>query len=143
MEKAVSKYRWMVPNADSIIAGLARTGFRKWYERQLVISHGWMAACFIGIIAVASGLELLSDYEGFAELFSNAVVIASASWITWVAWKQYSTRMVLAEGIGEQAHCLNCGHYGFKVDGRVHAHGKMTACCPKCGHRWPVSHAHD
>jgi hypothetical protein len=139
----VSKFRWMVPNPDRIVAGLATTGFRKWYERQLVISHGWMAACFIGIIAVASGLELFTDHQGLAEFFSDALVIAVAAWMTWVAWKQYSTRMVLAEGIGEQAHCLGCGHYGFRVDGRVFPRGKMTARCPKCGHRWPVSHAPD
>ena len=42
---------------------IERHGFRRWYERQLIESHAYLALGFVALILLLSGLELLSDAE--------------------------------------------------------------------------------
>jgi predicted Zn finger-like uncharacterized protein len=134
---------WMRLDQPRLMASLQTMGFRKWYERQLVVSHGWMAFCFICIILMATGLELFSTSKGVLEFLADSLFIAGALIGTWIAWRQYAARMVLAEAIGVQAHCLNCGHYGFRIDQDTLNTRKLTVRCTKCAHRWPISQYED
>ena len=40
---------------------IERHGFRRWYERQLIESHAYLALGFVALILLLSGLELLSE----------------------------------------------------------------------------------
>ena len=42
---------------------IERHGFRRWYERQLIESHAYLALGFVALILLLSGLELLSSAE--------------------------------------------------------------------------------
>ena len=42
------------------VPSITRLGFRKWYERQLMLSHAALAGCVICMVAVAICLEQLT-----------------------------------------------------------------------------------
>jgi hypothetical protein len=33
-------------------------GFRHWYKHQLIVCHGWLVSCFLGILCAASGIDV-------------------------------------------------------------------------------------
>ena len=38
-----------------------RHGFRRWYERQLIESHAYLALAFVALILLLSGIEVLAE----------------------------------------------------------------------------------
>jgi hypothetical protein len=111
-------------------------GFKRWYERQLIEGHLWLVSCFVSIIVVAAGMELLTLEGGVGEFLGDATLIAAGCVVGWLSWRRYAWIMLRAEAIGEQAVCGGCRHYGFRcsgIDGR-----RMRALCPKCSHEWLI-----
>ncbi|RPH66571.1 MAG: hypothetical protein EHM83_03680 [Burkholderiales bacterium] len=116
--------------------GIRKLGFRRWYERQLIESHLWLATCFVSMILVAAGLELLTLEDGARDFAFDAALIVGGCVLGWVSWRRYARTMLRAEAIGEQAVCVACQHYGFRVVGVER--GRMRARCPKCGNQWEL-----
>ena len=54
---------------------IERHGFRRWYERQLIESHAYLALGFVALILLLSGMELLST----AESGMRYVIVLSAA----------------------------------------------------------------
>ena len=125
----------------TLAGAIARLGFRRWYERQLVESHAWLATCFLAMLVLASGLELLSFEESIAEFVFDAALVAGGAALAWVAWRRYASIMQLAERVGEQAVCPACGRYGFRCEPAQRGDRALRARCGKCGHLWEVSTA--
>jgi hypothetical protein len=122
--------------ADPVPERIRRLGFRRWHERVLLVAHGWLAACFLAIIFVATGFELLSLGDGPAEFLFDALLIAAAAVVGWQAWRRYRAAMTLAGRVSEQAACAGCQHYGFRVaDAQP---GRLRATCPRCSAQWWV-----
>lgn len=116
---------------------ISRIGFRRWYERQLVEGHAWLVACFLAIILVAAGIELLSLERGAADFAFDALLIGGALLGGWFSWRRYAWIMMRADFIGEQANCPACNFYGFRCDRTLAA--TFNARCPKCKHEWKVA----
>lgn len=90
-------------------------GFRHWYERQLIECHAWLVSCFLGIIASASGIELVGAAPAAARLSGIALALGGAL-LTLFSWQRYRAMLLIAERLGERAVCPECGTYGrFKV----------------------------
>jgi len=132
-----------MPKPTRTVDGIRRYGFRKWYERQLVESHLFLVTALLALVAMASGLELLSIRETASDAaFAAAVVVAGAG-LAWFSWRRYAALMMLAEHVGHQAQCPGCRRQGFRAlppdesaaPGRPDA---LLACCRGCGHRWPI-----
>ena len=125
------------------VAAIRKLGFRRWYERQLVVGHAWLAGCFLAIVLAAAGLELLTLGRGAAEFLFDASLIGGAFAFGWLAWRRYAARMRCAESIGEQAVCPACGHYGFRIDPAPAAAPARPPAfavrCPKCAHGWSIT----
>ncbi len=126
--------------------GICKVGFRRWYERQLIECHAWLATCFLSMILVAAGIELLSLERGVLDFAFDATLIGSGIILGWIAWRRYAQIMVVASYIGEQANCPACGRYGFRCERGVAGalrretdSREMLARCPKCKHAWTVS----
>lgn len=126
------------------VDGIHRLGFRRWYERQLIESHGWLVTCVLAIVLVASGLELLSLKDGIGEFLSDALLIGAGLWLSLFAWRRYARQMLRAEAIGGQAVCPQCQHYGFRTNrdpGDLSPARRQTgldARCGKCGCGWRI-----
>lgn len=124
------------PDAQHPHERLGRLGFRRWYERELVTAHGWLVACLLALILLASGLELLSVGDGVADFGYDVALILLSIGLAWTGWKRYAATMLRAEHVGHQATCPRCGHYGFRA--ALAERGRIRATCPKCGAGWGI-----
>ncbi len=111
-------------------------GFRRWHERQLLVAHGWLAACFIAMVCSAAGLELLSLGAGLADFLFDAGLIGASALFGWRAWRSYRAAMNRADALESQAVCPGCGRFGFRAS--VGAGSRLRARCGQCGADWEV-----
>jgi len=121
----------------NVADGLRKHGFRRWYERQLIESHLYLVTFLLAIIMTASGFELLAAKTTAFDLLFDTTLIVSGLAIAWYAWRRYSLLMMVAEHVGGQAFCPQCGNYGFKLEpGR--SRRPLAAYCRKCSARWDI-----
>jgi hypothetical protein len=130
---------------------IARLGFRKWYERELIKSHAALVTCFLCGILVAALLEQVNLRAlGWGNASALLVVLAAAL-VGWASWRSYITLLNRAERYGERSTCPNCAMYGrFKVletgTDTVPSEGALAVAplafawmkveCRKCGTGW-------
>lgn len=122
---------------------LAKWGFKRWYERQLIEAHAWLVSCFLCLILAVSGLEMAGDAHRWARVGAAALAFAGAV-AGWFSYGRYRAMLDLAERLGETASCPKCGRYArFEIEqaspggdapekGEVH----VTARCRHCDARW-------
>ncbi|GAA4412327.1 hypothetical protein [Quisquiliibacterium transsilvanicum] len=123
----------------ALLRAIARLGFRRWYERRLIEAHAWLAACFLSMVIVAAGVELLRLRGSAAELILDASLVAAGALLAWFAWRRYATGMYLAAMLGEQAVCPGCERFGFRCDPLQPPDGRALAVhCARCGRHWQV-----
>jgi hypothetical protein len=132
---------------------LRQQGFRRWYERQLVECHAWLVTCFLGIIALASGIEVFGMRTGQTRLVGAALMVAGLV-TSLFSWRRYRGMLAVAERLGERASCPGCGSYGRFIvldagpnplpdggDPDIDEPGKevwFRAECLKCRQQWLI-----
>lgn len=95
---------------------IERHGFRRWYERQLIESHAYLALGFVALILLLSGMELLSDAETGMRYLIVLSAAAAGGMLLVVAWRRFGVLLARAEHFGELATCPQCKSWGkFKV----------------------------
>ena len=95
---------------------IERHGFRRWYERQLIESHAYLALGFVALIFLLSGLELLTDAEAGMSYMIVLIAAAAGGVLLMVAWRRFSVLLTRAEHFAEAATCPQCKAWGkFKV----------------------------
>lgn len=131
---------------------IRKVGFKRWYERQLIESHGYLVTCFLCMILVAAALgEFSFKAPGFQPMMM-LVLAFIGGWLGIFAWGQYRAILNRAERIADDANCPQCRSYAkFKVI----ASGKEASCagpgpgpedsdawmrvrCRECGHEWTI-----
>jgi hypothetical protein len=116
--------------------GIRRVGFRKWYERELLSSHGHMILAILSLVAVFASFEALSGASPPEKLLNIVFVIVSAAIGLW-ALRRYLFLLLRAEGVAHQASCRDCGAYGhFTVV--ADSHDETQVRCSKCEHLWTI-----
>ena len=91
-------------------------GFRRWYERQLIESHAYLALGFVALILLLSGMELLSTAESGMRYVIVLSTAAAGGMLLVVAWHRFGVLLARAEHVGEAATCPQCKSWGtFKV----------------------------
>ena len=94
---------------------IERYGFRRWYERQLIESHAYLALGFVALIFLLSGLELLSHEAGMRYVIVLMAAAAGGTLLV-VAWRRFGVLLARAEHFAEAATCPQCKAWGkFKV----------------------------
>ena len=95
---------------------IERHGFRRWYERQLIESHAYLALGFVALILLLSGLELLSNVEAGVRYMVILIAAAAGGMLLVVAWRRFGVLLARAEHFAEAATCPQCKAWGkFKV----------------------------
>jgi len=126
------------PFNPPLAEGVARVGFRKWYERELLSSHAHMVLAFLSLVAVFASLEASRGAEFGDKLVNTFYVLLSAAIGAW-ALRRYLFLLMRAEIVANQAQCEDCGEYGrFRVVADRRASHETEVCCSKCAHRWTI-----
>ena len=91
---------------------IERHGFRRWYERQLIESHAYLALGFVALILLLSGMELLRDAETSIRYVIVLSAAAAGGMLLVVAWRRFGVLLARAEHFGEAATCPQCKAWG-------------------------------
>jgi hypothetical protein len=117
---------------------IKKHGFRKWYERQLIVSHGFLVGGFVALIVAMAEFEIILDNKPLPQKLSALLICAISLMFTALAVFRYQRIMANAEVVGNQANCPGCGVYGkFQVVAHAGLHGAQVHC-KKCGHEWKI-----
>jgi hypothetical protein len=128
---------------------IRRFGFRRWYERQLIESHAYLALGFIALIMMLAGAEVMSDMKSGMGYLSILLMAALGGILMVVAWRRFNALLARAEQFAEAATCASCGAWGkFRVlgqeitseddppeSGRPHW---LRVRCAACGNEWKI-----
>ncbi|MBX9905524.1 MAG: hypothetical protein K2Y31_14315 [Burkholderiales bacterium] len=124
--------------------GIARLGFRIWYERQLIEGHVWFVTGFLCAVLIMALMEELNLRGPGPLSLSSLVIIVAASWLGIVAIRRYIRMLGRAESLAEQCVCPACACYGLI---RVLEAGvaetdehpqRMRVSCKRCDQQWHV-----
>lgn len=126
---------------------LVAWGFRRWYERQLIESHAWLVSSFLCLILAVSGLEIAGNAARWGKV-GGALLTAIGAVGGWFSYRRYRAMLDLAERLGEDATCPNCGRYAkFEIeqaspdgDAPENAEVHVAARCRHCEARWMLPH---
>jgi hypothetical protein len=123
-------------------ASIARLGFRKWYERQLIDSHLALVTCVLAMMLAAACLEAFTFPAPATALATLLLAFGTACYVAWLGWRRYRRVMLLAWRFGEAAVCAQCQTYGrFSVyasngAGATDETVWLDVTCKKCGFSW-------
>ena len=92
--------------------GIARLGFRIWYERQLIEGHVWFVTGFLCAVLIMALMEELNLRGPGPLSLSSLVMIVAATLLGIVAIRRYIRMLGRAESLAEQCVCPGCGSYG-------------------------------
>ena len=121
-----------------LIAGLRKHGFRKWYERELLQSHGHMVLAFLCMIGVMAALEAAFHFRGLVDQLIDGMAVLICGAVGIWALRRYLYLLSHAEAVAHQADCPGCGTYArFTL---VQEKGDDTAGvrCRQCAHEWTI-----
>ena len=122
--------------------GIARLGFRIWYERQLIESHVWFVTAFLCAVLIMVLMEELNLRGPEPLSLTSLVVIVATTLIGVVAIRRYMHMLNRAESLAEQCVCPGCASYGvIRVleAGRVDDDEQpqwIRVSCKKCNREW-------
>src|SRR5512145_3133122 len=95
-----------------------RYGFRRWYERQLIESHAYLALAFVALILLLAGIEVLGEAKGGMGYVATLSAAALGGVLMVVAWRRFTVLLTRAELFAEGATCSACRAWGkFRVLG--------------------------
>jgi hypothetical protein len=116
---------------------IGKLGFRRWYERELLMAHAWLAAC---VLAAFGALALLENLDlralNAASIPSLAAVFAGGC-IAWHSLNRYLAMLMRALHLAERSTCPECGAYGrYRLVGATS--NMMLVRCRDCAHEWRI-----
>jgi ribosomal protein S27E len=125
--------------------GIRRIGFRRWYERELVGGHLYLATAILCLVAALTGIEFYSaSGSGANRLLFLSMIFAAGATCVW-ALNRYRHILLAAQRAAERSTCEACGAYAA-LD--VVRSGTTTpkampvewvrVRCRKCGHEWMI-----
>jgi len=133
----------------AIPQSIERRGFRKWYERELLVGHSHLVLLLLSTLALLGGMEAFGEPGTERLLMGTCVLVATAVGL-W-ALRRYLFLLTRAEHIANQAACAQCQAYGrwtveSSAAARPAAAGEaddgtppcMHVCCRGCGWRWEI-----
>lgn len=124
--------------------GIAKLGFRVWYERQLIESHLYFVTGFLCAVLIMALMEDLNLRGSGPLSLGTLAMIIVATLVGAGAIRRYMRVLLRAEALAEQCVCPGCASYGVirvldagVVDTDDHPQW-MRVACKKCDHQWLV-----
>lgn len=117
--------------------GIRKHGFRKWYERELLQSHGHMALTFLCAIGIIGALEAASSARTPSERATDLLTMLLCAGAGLWSLRRYLYLLSHAEAVANQASCPQCGTYArlrlVASDG-----DRVQVGCRQCSHEWLI-----
>ena len=129
--------------------GIAKLGFRSWYERQLIESFGYLTLAFVALVLLLAGFEVLSGTQSGPNYLLLLAAAAAGGMLMLVAWRRFHTLLIRAEHFAEAATSPHCKAWGkFNVIAQESAHADdppeagrphwLSVRCTKCASNWRI-----
>ncbi len=122
---------------------IQRVGFRKWYERELLRSHGHLVLLVLCALGLLGSLELLSEGASRNPWLAAACALVSAGIGLW-ALRRYLHHLGHAQYVAYQAVCPACRTYArWDIEDEAaaaqHASSeRLRVRCRGCTHVWDI-----
>ncbi len=114
---------------------IARLGFRKWYERQLIEAHAWLVTALLVAVVIAVVLEGISFRRPLMEMVPLVGLLFVGGLICWHGTRRFLVLLAQATRLAEDSTCGSCGAYGrFEVTEAFAE--RMRVRCRKCANEW-------
>jgi hypothetical protein len=114
---------------------IAKLGFRKWYERQLIEAHAWLVTALLVAIVIAVALEGVSFRKPLLQVVPIVGLLFVGGLICWHAVRRFHVLLAQANRLAEDSTCAGCGAYG-RFDVTESFAERMRVRCRKCGNEW-------
>jgi hypothetical protein len=117
--------------------GIQKLGFRKWYERELLKSHGHMALTFVCTVGIMGALEAASNARTLGDRIQDLLTMLLCAGAGLWSLRRYLYLLSHAEAVANQANCPQCGTYArmrlVGTDG-----SRVQVGCRQCSHEWLI-----
>ncbi len=119
--------------------GIRTLGFRKWYERELLQSHGHLLLTLLCTLGLLGAVEAAMSFTGWQDRLIDAVAALASAAIGLWSLRRYLYLLSHAEFVANQADCPQCGTYArFTLVGEPAEGRPAPVCCRQCQHRWAI-----
>ena len=130
--------------------GIAKLGFRRWYERELIDGHVYLVTCILSLMLITVCLDQI-DWRGpSVHLIVTLLALVLGGALCFESLRRYGFLLARAECFGEQSNCGQCRTYGvLKVVGAGVGDSPRSPIapmdntwvrvqCKRCGHEWRI-----
>lgn len=122
--------------------GIRKHGFRSWHERELLLTHGWLALALVFGVVAFGALERILDGSPWPGVARSAAVMFAAGAALAVTLRRFVRGLVRTQRTGSQALCPGCGEFGrLEVLSEDHSGSHVRVRCRGCAHEWGIEDA--
>ncbi|MEQ1805784.1 MAG: hypothetical protein ABL900_10450 [Burkholderiaceae bacterium] len=123
-----------------LLEGIRKHGFRKWYERELIVSHAYLVLLFFCAIGLLTSFSVYSKSAPWVDRALDAAGIALCAAVGFWSLRRYLFLLMHAEQVASQAVCSQCKTYGrLTIAAGQGRHGdSIQVRCRKCEHEWAI-----
>lgn len=124
----------------SIASAIARQGFRRWYERELIRGHGHLVLLLLSAVAALAAVEVYGSLGGSDRLLM-VLCLATAAVVGAWSLRRYLYHLGLAEALADQAVCPHCRSYArwaVEAASTEPPAAVLEVRCRACGGRWQI-----
>lgn len=116
---------------------IGKLGFRRWYERELLLAHAWLAGCILATFGALAEIEQLNLRDMGADALLPLAIAFAAGIAAWYALTRYVQMVLRAQALAQRSTCPECGTYGrYRLVGATPR--AMIVCCRECGREWRI-----
>jgi hypothetical protein len=116
---------------------IGKLGFRRWYERELLLAHAWLAACILAAFGALAEIEQLSLRSIGADALLSLAIAFVAGLAAWYSLSRYLHMLLRAQALAQRSTCPECGTYGrYRLLGATPR--EMIVCCRECAGEWRI-----
>ena len=123
---------------------IQRVGFRKWYERELLQSHGHLVLLILCVLGLLGAVELYAVRAGWLSQLSALVCACASAIVGFWALRRYMYLLGRAQHVSEQAICPACHTYArWDIEDDAQERGReeqrLRVRCRACSNVWYIA----
>lgn len=115
---------------------IAKLGFRRWYERQLLYSFAWLTTCLLCGLIIVAILEFVGFSAPGITPYITLVALYFIGLMGFHSWMTFTRKIMSAQRYANRSTCEKCGCYGrYDVLSNT---ARFLVKCRRCAHEWTI-----